>query len=181
LIAERPFAVPGREHLETALADLDRPWNAGPLSDSARQQLAAHFDVIASLLEQVDEFAARNAVADRRKVVTHGEPHPGNLIRTAAGLVLVDWDTVALAEPERDLWMLADDGALLDTYERLTGVTLDRKALTAHRLMWALTDIAAYTLQLRDEHQAGADADRALAAIRSILHGGEPSPYRVNS
>jgi spectinomycin phosphotransferase len=30
-------------------------------------------------------------------VVTHGEPHPGNLIQTSAGLVLIDWDTVAVA------------------------------------------------------------------------------------
>jgi thiamine kinase-like enzyme len=37
-------------------------------------------------------------------VITHGEPHPGNLLRTRAGLRLIDWDMTALARPERDLW-----------------------------------------------------------------------------
>ena len=41
------------------------------------------------------------------RVVTHGEPHPGNVLRMqAGGLRLVDWDTVRLAPPERDLWMV---------------------------------------------------------------------------
>ena len=33
-------------------------------------------------------------------VVTHGEPHVGNAIRTEAGWMLVDWDTTLLAPPE---------------------------------------------------------------------------------
>ena len=37
-------------------------------------------------------------------VITHGEPHPGNLLRTLTGLRLIDWDMIALARPERDLW-----------------------------------------------------------------------------
>jgi len=43
--------------------------------------------------------------------------------------------------------------------------------------MWALSDLAAYTAQLRGEHQHDADAERALAAIESILDGRQPSPY----
>jgi spectinomycin phosphotransferase len=93
--------------------------------------------------------------------------------------VLIDWDTVALARPERDLWMLAESRGemFLDAYRDLTGVTLDRGALVAHRLLWALTDLAAFTVQLRGEHQLDADAERALASVRRILRGHEPSPY----
>jgi len=180
LITERPFAVPGRESLEEALADVNRPWTGGPLSETARHELATHASVVEALLDEVDAFSAKTAAADVRLVITHGEPHPGNLIRTGNGLAMVDWDTVALAPPERDLWMLADDETLLDHYEDLTGATIDRQALAAHRLMWALTDVAAYTADLRGDHQPGADADRALAAVRSILGGGEPSPYGTN-
>ena len=36
-------------------------------------------------------------------VITQGEPHPGNVLRTLAGLRLIDWDVSALARPERDL------------------------------------------------------------------------------
>jgi hypothetical protein len=136
------------------------------LSEAARHELVAHADLVASLLAEVDRVAAATS-SDAHLVVTHGEPHPGNLIQTPDGLALVDWDTVALAVPERDLWMLAGDDALIADYERLTGLAVDRRALTAHRLMWSLTDLAAYTLQLRNEHQEGADSDRALAAVRS--------------
>jgi spectinomycin phosphotransferase len=117
--------------------------------------------------------------AEPALVVTHGEPHPGNLISTSGGLTLVDWDTVALARPERDLWMIADlaGGALAVRYEEETGVALDPEALVAYRRLWALSDLVAYTRQLRHEHQRSADADRALAAVRSILSGREPAPY----
>jgi aminoglycoside phosphotransferase (APT) family kinase protein len=39
-----------------------------------------------------------------RGALTHGEPHPGNVIGTDDGWLLVDWDTAAIAQPERDLW-----------------------------------------------------------------------------
>jgi len=176
-IAERPFVVPDRAGLEEALADLHRPWTGGPLSEAVRRELVAHADAVSSLFEELDRFAAATTSSGARLVVTHGEPHPGNLIRTGDGLAMVDWDTVALATPERDLWMLADDESLIADYERLTGLAVDRRALTAHRLMWSLTDLAAYSLQLRNEHEAGADSDRALAAVRSILGGEQPTPY----
>jgi spectinomycin phosphotransferase len=176
-ITERPFVVPDRDGFEAALEDVHRPWTGGPLSEAARHELLSHVDVVSSLFDEVDRFAGMTNSSGNRLLVTHGEPHPGNLIRTAEGLAMVDWDTVALAPPERDLWMLADDGSLIADYERLTGLAVDRRALTAHRLMWSLTDLAAYTLQLRDEHQEGADSDRALAAVCSILAGKQPTPY----
>jgi len=173
----RGLDVPGRDALERALGELDRLWDGGPLSDAARHALAAHDEVIAGWLAALDRFTA--ALGDGGAVVvTHGEPHPGNLIHTAGGLVLVDWDTVALARPERDLWMIADaDGHVASTYGDLTGVTLDAEALAAYRLLWALADLAAFTTQLREEHRGDADGDRALTAVRSILAGREPAPY----
>ncbi|WP_207232468.1 hypothetical protein [Micromonospora kangleipakensis] len=39
----------------------------------------------------------------------HGEPHPGNPDPGTLGLRLIDRDTVQIAPPERDLWMLAGD------------------------------------------------------------------------
>jgi aminoglycoside phosphotransferase (APT) family kinase protein len=43
------------------------------------------------------------------RVITHGEPHPGNLMVTDRGPVLIGWDTVGLARPERDLWWVLGD------------------------------------------------------------------------
>jgi aminoglycoside phosphotransferase (APT) family kinase protein len=127
-------------------------------------------------LADLDRFAAAGSGTDA--VVTHGEPHPGNLIHTSDGLALVDWDTVALAPPERDLWML-DDGSdtVVTAYRDLTGITLDRAAMAAYRLLWAITDVAAFTAQLRCEHQQDPDAEQALVGVRRIFAQTEPSPY----
>jgi spectinomycin phosphotransferase len=101
--------LPGRGHIEAGLRDVDETWSGGPLAEPARRVLAERASDVAELLALADRLAAN--VAERRGdwVVTHGEPHPANVIRTGAGHVFVDWDTVALAPPERDLWMVVDD------------------------------------------------------------------------
>ena len=177
-LATRDIAVPGREGLEAALDDLDATWEGGPFAQHARSLLVANAAGIADMLAELDRLAARVHELEPRTVVTHGEPHPGNLIRSATGLALVDWDTVALARPERDLWMLADvDPALLEQYRHRAGITPAPDALRAFRLVWALSDLAAFTAQLRAEHGTEADAERALASLHSILTGTEPRPF----
>jgi len=180
-LARRGLEVPGREGFEEALEDLDRGWDGGPLSDPARRELVRHRGLVERWLSGLDRLARRLGEADAGLVLTHGEPHPLNLIRTTAGLTLVDWDTVALARPERDLWMIAGmgdgSGLLVALYQEQAGITLDPEVLVAYGRLWALTDLAACTRQLRYGHQRGADTDRALAAIRSILAGREPAPY----
>jgi spectinomycin phosphotransferase len=176
--ARRGLDVPDRAEFEAALGHLDRRWDGGPLSELARHELATNMDLVVRSLSDLDRFRVGLDGTDAVGVVTHGEPHPGNLIRSANGLVLVDWDTVAVARPERDLWMLDEAGAsVVSVYCELTGTTLDRDALMAYRLLWALADLAAFTIQLRGEHAADADAENALVALRSILSGREPSPY----
>jgi spectinomycin phosphotransferase len=177
-VARRGLDVPGRAELDDALDDLDHPWDGGPLSELARRELATHVDDVVASLRDLDRHAADEHAIDATVVLTHGEPHPGNLIQTPAGLALIDWDTVALARPERDLWMLAErDGDVVTAYHQLTGISLDPAALRAYRLMWAVTDVAAFTTQLRGEHRRDADADNALAALRSIFDGREPAPF----
>lgn len=174
----RGLQVPDRDALEHALDELGCRWDGGPLSEPARRALAAYADTIVGWLTQLDRRIAAFDDAAADAVVTHGEPHPGNLIDTGHGMVLVDWDTIAVARPERDLWMLTDlDGDVAVLYRRLTGRTLDREALAAYRLLWALADVAAFTVQLRGEHRLDADAAKALAALESIFDGREPSPY----
>lgn len=177
-IARRGLDLSGRGALEDALGDLDHRWDGGPLANIARQELAENASTVAGWLSVLDRLALRLEGQDVQTTVTHGEPHPGNLIRTGGGLVLIDWDTVALSRPERDLWMIADErGDVARLYEDLTGITLDPDALRAHRLLWALADIAAFTAQLRGHHGRDADAERAVEALRSIFTGREPSPF----
>jgi thiamine kinase-like enzyme len=77
-------------------------------------------------------------------VPTHGEPHPGNVVRTAEGPVLVDWETARLAEPERDLWLVADrsDLDVAGLYAEQSGHRVDAGRLAARARRWALTDVA---------------------------------------
>jgi spectinomycin phosphotransferase len=181
-LAPRRVGVPGRAAFEVVLGELDRPWDGGPLAEQARQTLGRSQDVIGTWLNGLDAASAHIGDASGAAVVTHGEPHPGNLLSTAKGWRLVDWDTVAFSQPERDMWMFDEaDGGARDLYRRLTGTALDPDALAAYRLSWALTDLAAFSAQLHDEHRGHADDEHALDSIRRILSGAEPRPYATRA
>jgi spectinomycin phosphotransferase len=175
LTARHRIEVPRRRELDAALSDLGSRWDAGPLSESARRELSTHRDLIVGWLSVLDQLTPVHG--DRMRVVTHGEPHPGNLIGTRDGLALIDWDTVALAPRERDLWMLQGHSAALGGYCVRTGAQLDSDVLEVYRNLWALTDIAAFTHQLRSGHRRDADTERALSGLRSVLERHEPAPY----
>ena len=110
---------------------------------------------------------AENSTGD---VITHGEPHPGNFIRVADRFLLIDWDTAALAPPERDLWML-DDGfpGAWALYSEVTGRAVDTAAIAFYRLGWTLADVAAFTGLLRSGHQRTRDTEHAWKALQVSL------------
>ena len=114
------------------------------------------------LLSLFDRLSADVATRSRDWVVTHGEPHGGNLMRTDEGYVLVDWDTVALAPRERDLWMLAEETG---TYNDATGHEPDEVGVNFFRLTWDLEDIAAFTGELRSPHEHDEDTEKVYAAL----------------
>ncbi|MFF5080543.1 aminoglycoside phosphotransferase family protein [Actinoplanes sp. NPDC000266] len=168
--------LPGRARLERALADLDRPWTSGPYAEPARRLLAGHTAAVTRRLSRLDAPPSTESW-----VVTHGEPHPGNVLRTPSGPLLIDWDTVQLAPPERDLWMLTDamidappsnDMPLLSRYERATGHRVSAAAIEFYRNWWILADIANYTDDLRRPHTEGADLAAALTYLAANLRSG---------
>jgi spectinomycin phosphotransferase len=162
--------LPGRASLEYALQDLDEAWSGGPFSEPARQALAGHAADVAELLGLFDRLSRDVATRSIRWVVTHGEPHAVNLMRTDDGYVLVDWDTVALAPPERDLWMVVGeggDGAAI--YADLTGHQPDRIALDFFRLTWDLADLAAFTEVLRSLHRSSDDTVKAYEGLKKCV------------
>jgi spectinomycin phosphotransferase len=162
--------LPGRGHLEAALAELDVPWTGGPLAEPARAAVRRSASELAELLALADELAAAARRDGGDWVVTHGEPHAGNVMRTGGGRRLVDWDTVALAPRERDLWLLVAGGgrAVVDDYERLTGVRPSDAGLDYFRLMWELKDLAEYLNVLRAPHREDADTTRQFGALLKI-------------
>lgn len=162
--------LPGRRRLEAGLQELSQTWLGGPFSEPARQALARHASDVAELLALADRLAADVARRSINWVVTHGEPHAGNVMRTDNDLLLVDWDTVALAPPERDLWMLVGDTAHEATiYADATGHQLDQVAMNFFRLTWDLADLAAFTSVLRSPHRHSQDTVKAYDGLTKCV------------
>ena len=162
--------LPGRRHIEAGLQELNRTWLGGPLSEPARQALANHASDVAELLALADRLAADVAGRGNEWVVTHGEPHAVNVMRTGERHVLVDWDTVALAPPERDLWMVVggtgDEAAI---YADATGHEVDQVAVNFFRLTWDLKDLATYIDVLRAPHRRDEDTLQAYEGLRNCV------------
>lgn len=175
----RPFArprhleLPRRADLEAALGELDRPWTGGPLSEPVRELLARSASVVAGRLREFDRLAAEVRAADADFVVTHGEPHGGNALTAAGRPVLVDWDTVGLAPPERDLWHVTCDPHELAVYTEATGRPVHPSAIALYRLRWELDDVSVFTRVLRSPHRLSADTEKALFGLRHYLPGGD--------
>lgn len=178
------LALPGRDALDAALSQVGQPWNSGPYAEPARAALAAHASKVAGWLAEFDRLAAVVGTDRSGWVVTHGEPHPGNVLRTGDGLLLIDWDTVRIAPPERDLWMLTsgfatmlgedavgDDSAVLDAYRAATGRELSAAGLALYRLWWILADVASFAGELRRPHGESADLAASLSYLTGYLRG----------
>ena len=163
--------LPGRAHIETALGDVDEPWSGGPFSEPARRALADRAADVAELLALADRLAAAVEARGDEWVVTHGEPHAGNVMRSGERRLLVDWDTVALAPPERDLWLPIDDaeGELAAAYADATGRAVDPTALEFFRRLWDLKDLAEWLNVLRAPHTENADTTRQLGGLRRVV------------
>ncbi|MGH3200257.1 MAG: phosphotransferase family protein [Streptosporangiaceae bacterium] len=178
-IARMPLDVPERPLLTAALHALDRPWRGGPLAEPARHALADHAQTVTGWLAELDELArSLRAAQEERLVVTHGEPHPGNLITTGHELRLIDWDTVALALPERDLWMF-DDGAAdaFAPYAEATGRSVNETAVRFFRQAWTLSDVASFAAMFRSPHQQTRWIDHKWSGFLRLLGGTPSTPY----
>jgi len=157
-----------RGDLETALGELGRPWAGGPYAEPTRELLAGAARTVRRQLDALDRWAARLAAAE--VVITHGEPHPGNVVHSAAGLLLIDWDTVALAPPERDLWSVATgSGEEVRRYTELTGRPVDPAVLEFYRLRWALDDLSCFLRDLRAPHRRTPGTEHAWEALEITI------------
>jgi spectinomycin phosphotransferase len=173
-LPRREIGLSWRDDLEVALCELDQPWTGGPFAEPARALLAGTAGQVRQRLETLDRWARDTVAAET--VITHGEPHPGNVMRVSpapagpsrppAGMMLIDWDTVGLAPPERDLWMVASEsGDELRRYTELTGRPVDAAAFGFYRLRWALDDISCFVRDLRAPHRHTPGAEHAWQAL----------------
>ena len=182
--------LPWRGGLETALAELGQPWTGGPYAEPARALLAGAAGPVRRHLDHLDRWVRRRGRGG--VVITHGEPHPGNVIRfprtpvtpgipaapgtagdacrAGARLALIDWDTAGLAPPERDLWMVAtESGDELSRYAELTGRPADPAAMEFYRLRWALDDLSCFVRDLRAPHRRTPGTEHDWEALETAV------------
>jgi len=165
------FAIPHRDELTAALAGPAGAPDCGPYAGPAAELLAAHGAPMRRLLRRYDDMVARWRAAPGPTVLTHGEPHPGNTMLGATGeWLLIDWDTVLVAPPERDLWHLDEgDGAVLAAYARATGVTPNPSTVELYRLGWDLKDVAMDVGRFRRPHPGDANDDASWRILTSVV------------
>jgi spectinomycin phosphotransferase len=151
-------AAPAAEPLDLDLPARDGLQRArettgdGPYGVRSKALLTAEGDLIDALLADYDRLRATALPPPDRWVVTHGEPHPGNIMRTPDGLRLVDWDTVRRAPAARDLWMVDD-----------------RPEYAFFNLRWRLTDLALAATELSGPHTDTEDTSTNFDILRECL------------
>jgi Phosphotransferase enzyme family len=172
-----PFAVRLAGELEAAIERTGERWDGGPYGERARQLLARHGLAVTKLLAAYDGLANRVAARPERMVITHGEPHGANVLRTADGFVFVDWESVLQAPPERDLWGLAEaDASILADYSAMTGTVIDQDSLRLYRLGWDLAEISGYITWFSGGHGDTADTAEAWRNVQDVLRPAERWP-----
>ena len=141
---------------------------AGPYAAPVARLVADHAAGLRAALATYDDLVDRaNRRTDGALVLTHGEPHPGNTMRTDGGWCMIDWDTARVAPPERDLWSMdSGDGSLHEGYVAVTGRGLRPAVLELYRRRWDLTDVAVDVARFRRPHHGSDEDAKAFDILR---------------
>jgi hypothetical protein len=161
------FTIPHRDDLVAALDGIPSTED-GPFAARAAHLITRHAIPIRRLLARYDELVSR---ADpSRLVLTHGEPHPGNTMRSPQGWLLIDWDTLLVAQPERDLWGLASQTpSIVEAYASATGVTPRPDMLELFRIRWDIADIAVDVARFRRAHADTPEDAQSFKLLSSLV------------
>jgi spectinomycin phosphotransferase/16S rRNA (guanine(1405)-N(7))-methyltransferase len=125
---------------------------------------------VRAVLARYDAMVAR---ADRsRAVLTHGEPHAANTMRTGDGWLLIDWESALVAPPERDLWSLGPE--IAREYPAATGVAVLPAMVELYRLRWDLTELAIGVDRFQGPHPGNIDDDKTWAILVETIAGISP-------
>jgi spectinomycin phosphotransferase len=164
--------IPYQQALGEAREHLDRPWQAGPYGEATRRLLSTHGDVLSRAFERYDRLCASLQSSSEPWVVTHGEPHSANFVRTESGrLYFIDWDTVRLAPQERDLWILLERGDdALPAYQASSdGIVPRREVMKLFSLRWMLADVCIYVRRFASAHGDTLDDQASFRELEQWL------------
>jgi spectinomycin phosphotransferase len=160
--------VPQRQEMFEALRERT-PWTGGPYAEPAQSLVRAGAGPVRDLFARYDALVPAVSSTSGEWVVTHGEPHAGNVMRTGdGGMKLIDWDTAALGPRERDLWMI--EPRTDEDWAAYHGATrVDPAAMELYRLWWELSEICGYTATFRAPHADDGNTRIAWRELRSYL------------
>jgi spectinomycin phosphotransferase/16S rRNA (guanine(1405)-N(7))-methyltransferase len=151
------LTIPDRSTLEAVFANAGTLSRSGPFTADFATLVREHEQPIRAALHRHDAMASTLGAERATWVITHGEPKANNTMITAAGPVLVDWDTVQLAPPARDLWMSGS----VDSYASITGRDVPTDQLDFYRLRWDLKDLCGSASWFTRPHQRTTDTELA--------------------
>ena len=164
------FVIPWLEQLDHASQDDDQSGPKGPYTAMASQLLIDNEAGITRLIALYRTLVARYLSGPGPAVVTHGEIHPGNMMMTSKGWMIIDWDTVMFAPPERDLWRLAQgDDSVLRAYAKATGTSPRQWLVDLYGLRWDLAEIASFAAEFRKPHEDTEDSRKALEILHAVV------------
>lgn len=164
------FVVPWLDQLERPMRHDGEGAFHGPHAAVASQLLVDNEAEIRRLIARYRTLVARYLRDPGPVVVTHGEIHPGNVMVIPEGWLIVDWDTVLLAPPERDLWRLAQGGEpALRAYTDTTGTVPVEWLVALYGIRRDLAEIASFAADFREPHEDTDDSRKALELLRSVV------------
>lgn len=164
--------IPLRQAFFESLDDVGSPWSGGPFSEPVRSLLSQRAGDVQDMFERYDDLVCEVRAASDGWVVTHGEPHGANVMRTREdALLLIDWDTAAVGPRERDLWMVEPrDDEDWAAYIAGGGVShLNPTVIALYQLWWALTEITGYTDTLRSPHEDDANTRASWRGLQTYV------------
>jgi spectinomycin phosphotransferase/16S rRNA (guanine(1405)-N(7))-methyltransferase len=166
--ATEDFAVPWLDQLDRPT--LGRAPSSGPHGAAASRLLIGKETEIRRVIARYRTLVALYLADPGPVAITHGEIHPGNVMMTSEGWVIVDWDTALVAPPERDLWRLAQGGGpVLQAYADATGTVPDERLLDLYGVRWDLAEIASFAAEFRRWHEDTEDSRKALELLHSVV------------
>ncbi|QDP95958.1 phosphotransferase [Microlunatus elymi] len=153
VVQEDDLEIEQRRTLEAVLSKQRR--GSGPFAEDFAELVIQHRQPIEKALQGCDRMAAEQRGDKGSWVITHGEAKINNTMITADGPVLIDWDTVRVGPPARDVWMLPS----AQEYAARTGRSVPQQHLDHYRLVWDLKDLCSYAGWFAGDHERTADTE----------------------
>ena len=189
-LPRRAMELSWPDDLEVALRELDRPWTGGPFAEPAEELLAGAAGPVRRGLDTLDRQARATAPA-ANLVITHGEPHPGNIIRVAAdgaggraGQRRDHADRLGHGCPGPARARPVDGGhrdrRRAAPLHRTHRPPVEPAAIELYRLRWALDDLSCFVRDLRAPHRRTPGTEHAWESLQitvdQILAPPQPRP-----